>query len=139
MKPERRAQEDGDVTEEEHHLLRGLIGCLQYAAGHTRPDLTSALSQLQSQISNAKVSTLVMANKTFHNAKKHNDVTIKINPIAPKDFRRIICIQGEAQILCRNDDRGHSQRYRAEQVMYHRSTLLGNQKDPKGCDKYAAG
>ena len=48
MKPERRAQENANVTEEERHLLRGLIGSLQYAAVHTRPDLTSALSQLQS-------------------------------------------------------------------------------------------
>lgn len=84
---ERRAQENEPVTEEERHLLRGLIGSLQYAAVHTRPDLTSALSQLQSQINSAKVTTLIMANKTLHTAKKHNDVTIKINPIHIKDLR----------------------------------------------------
>ena len=89
LKPERRAQEDAAVTEEERHLLRGLIGSLQYAAVHTRPDLSSALSQLQSQINNATITTLIMANKTLHTAKKHHDVTIKIKPIAPEDLRFI--------------------------------------------------
>jgi transposase InsO family protein len=87
IKPERRAQENEPVTEEERHLLRGLIGSLQYAAVHTRPDLTSSLSQLQSQINTATVTTLIMANKTLHTAKKHNDVTIKIHPINIHDLR----------------------------------------------------
>ena len=87
IKAERRAQEDAPVTEEGRHLLRGLIGSLQYAAVHTRPDLTSSLSTLQSQINHAKVNTLITANKTLHTAKKHHDVTIKINPIAMKDLR----------------------------------------------------
>eukprot|EP00435_Cladocopium_sp_Y103_P043473 s1016_g12.t1 len=63
LKPERRCMEDEPVTEEERHLLRGLVGSLQYAAVHTRPDLSSALSHLQSQINQAKVSTLISANK----------------------------------------------------------------------------
>ena len=50
IKPERRQKEDESVTEEERHHLRGLVGSLQYAAVHTRPDLSSALSHLQSQI-----------------------------------------------------------------------------------------
>eukprot|EP00435_Cladocopium_sp_Y103_P049938 s2127_g15.t1 len=87
IKPERRAQETEVVTEEERHLLRGLIGSLQYAAVHTRPDLTSSLSLLQSQINSATVSTLLMANKTLHTAKKHHDVNIRINPIAIEDLR----------------------------------------------------
>ena len=87
LKAERRAQENEPVSEEERHLLRGLIGSLQYAAVHTRPDLTSSLSQLQSQINTATVMTLLMANKTLHVAKKHHDVTIKINPIAINDLR----------------------------------------------------
>ena len=87
LKSERRAQENQPVTEAERHLLRGLIGSLQYAAVHTRPDLSSALSQLQSQINKATVSTLTAANKALHIAKKHHDVTIKIKPISPEDLR----------------------------------------------------
>ena len=77
------------MTEEERHHLRGLVGSLQYAAVHTRPDLSSALSHLQSQINQAKVSTLITANKVLHNAKKHSDVCIQIQPIATPDVRFI--------------------------------------------------
>ena len=84
---ERRQQENDDVTEEERHLLRGIIGSLQYASVHTQPDLTSSLSFLQSQINQAKTSTFIQANRTLHVARKHHDVTIKINPIKPEDLR----------------------------------------------------
>ena len=84
---ERRADENATGSEPERHLLRGLIGSLQYAAVHTRPDLSSSLSQLQSQVNSATVSTLIAANKTLHIAKKHHEVTIKIKPINPKDLR----------------------------------------------------
>ena len=87
MTAERRADENAPVTEKERHLLRGLIGSLQYAAVHTRPDLASSLSFLQSDINKATVSTLTAANKALHIAKKHHDVTIKIKPIRPEDLR----------------------------------------------------
>eukprot|EP00435_Cladocopium_sp_Y103_P048904 s1817_g14.t1 len=87
ISPERRADENSPVTEQEKHQLRGLIGSLQYAAVHTRPDLSSSLSLLQSEINRATVSTLIPANKALHIAKKHHDVTIKIKPIKPEDLR----------------------------------------------------
>lgn len=87
LTPIRKTQEESKVTEEERHNLRGLVGSLQYAAVHTRPDLSSSLSLLQSQINTATVSTLLTANKVLHNAKKHSDVNIKIQPIPLKDVR----------------------------------------------------
>ena len=84
---ERKADENAPVTDTERHLLRGLIGSLQYAAVHTRPDLASSLSFLQSDINKAAVSTLIAAKKALHIAKKHHDVTIKIQPIKPNDLR----------------------------------------------------
>ena len=90
IKPERRTQENEQVTEEERHLLRGLIGSLQYAAVHTRPDIASSLSFLQSQINQATVSTVIQANRALHTAKKHHDVTIKINSISPEDLRFMV-------------------------------------------------
>lgn len=87
MSAERRAQENEPVTESERHALRGLIGSVQYAAVHTRPALASASSHLQSQISQATVSTLTAANRALHTAQKHSDVTIKINPIETDDLR----------------------------------------------------
>ena len=89
LSQERRSQENELVTEKERHLLRGLVGSLQYAAVHTRPDIASALSHLQSQINSSTVATLITANKVLHNAKKHSDVHIKIQPIKTEDLRFI--------------------------------------------------
>eukprot|EP00435_Cladocopium_sp_Y103_P041817 s1270_g11.t1 len=84
---ERRQQSESKVTEEERQMLRGLIGSLQYAAVHTRPDLASRLSMLQSNINSATVATLISANQALHEAKKHHDTTISIQPIPIQDFR----------------------------------------------------
>ena len=84
---ERRRQEESDVTESERQDLRALIGSLQYAAVHTRPDISSRLSFLQSDINRAKVGTLISANQALHETKKHSDVTITVKPIAISDLR----------------------------------------------------
>ena len=84
---ERRQQPDSKVSEEERQALRGLIGSLQYAAVHTRPDLASRLSMLQSAINSATISTLTSANQALHEAKKFHDTTIQIQPIPVEDFR----------------------------------------------------
>ena len=84
---ERRRNEDSTVTESERQDLRALIGSLQYAAVHTRPDISSRLSFLQSDINRAKVSTLVQANQALHEAKKHSDVAITVKPISIPDIR----------------------------------------------------
>ena len=84
--PNRKTQEDAEVTEEEKQALRGLIGSLQYAATNTRPDLSAKLSSLQSEINRATVGTLVNANRVLHEAKAHRDVKITIKPIPLKNF-----------------------------------------------------
>ena len=84
---ERRHQVDAPVTETERQALRGLVGSLQYAAVHTRPDISSRLSMLQSSINSATVTTLITANQALHEAKKHHDTTIQIQPIPVEDFR----------------------------------------------------
>ena len=84
---ERRKQETSSVTDDERQSLRALIGSLQYAAVHTRPDLASRLSFLQSDINSAKVETLLEANRTLHEAKRHSDVKITIQPINCDDLR----------------------------------------------------
>ena len=89
LSADRKLQEETPVSEPERHLLRGLVGSLQYAAVHTRPDISSSLSHLQSQINKATVSTLITANKVLHSAKKHSDVSITIQPISISDVRFI--------------------------------------------------
>ena len=84
---ERRSQMDSKVTEEERQKLRAVIGSLQYAAVHTRPDLSSRLSFLQSAINQATVGTLIEANQAVYEAKKHHDVSIVIQNIRPEDLR----------------------------------------------------
>ena len=84
---DRRKQLEEKITEEERQHLRALIGSLQYASVHTRPDLSSRLSYLQSSINSATVETLIKANQTLHEAKKHHDVTIKIQSIPIPDVR----------------------------------------------------
>ena len=80
---DRKVQKESPITEDERQMLRALVGSLQYAAVHTRPDLSSR----QSSINHATVETLTFANQTLHEAKKHSDVTIQIQPILVKDFR----------------------------------------------------
>ena len=53
IQPQRKAQLDLPVTERERQDLRALIGSLQYASVNTRPDLSSRLSFLQSDINKA--------------------------------------------------------------------------------------
>ena len=61
---ERKKSPNAEVTESERQDLRALIGSLQYASVHTRPDLSSRLSNLQSQINKSTVETLIQANQT---------------------------------------------------------------------------
>ena len=84
---ERKQQPDSAVTESERQQLRAVIGSLQYASVHTRPDLCSRLSFLQSAINSATVSTLIEANQAVHEAKKHADVQIELQAIHPNDLR----------------------------------------------------
>ncbi len=87
ISPERRKQGESTVTDDERQALRGLIGSLQYAAVHTRPDLSSRLSFLQSDINRATVDTLIQGNQTLHEAKRHHDVSITIQAINTDDLR----------------------------------------------------
>ena len=80
MSPERKKDLESTVTNEEQQDLRALIGSLQYAAVNTRPDLSSRLSFLQSQVNCAKVQTLIQANKVLHDAKRFKDIAINIQP-----------------------------------------------------------
>ena len=86
IKPDRKETPESKVNEDERLGFRALIGSLQYASVNTRPDLASRLSHLQSTIITATIVTLIEANKVLHNAKKHKDVTIKIQPI---EFQKI--------------------------------------------------
>ena len=77
---QRRKNPDSSVTEPERQRLRRLVGSLQYAAVHTRADLSAKVGELQSAINSACVSHLLLGNKVLHEAKSHR-VSIMIVPI----------------------------------------------------------
>ena len=79
-----------EVTSEERHALRALVGSLQYASINTRPDLSSRLSYIQSEINKATVQTLHDANRVLHEAKRYKDTCIRIQPIPIKDLRFLL-------------------------------------------------
>ena len=103
---ERRKNLNDEVTSKERQDLRALIGSLQYASVHTRPDISSRLSYLQSAINRATVETLIMANQTLHLAKKYHDVEIKVQPI-PIDSLRFLAFS-DASFASANNPSSHT-------------------------------
>ena len=104
--PSRKKDPLQEVTTKERQDLRALIGSLQYASVHTRPDISSRLSHLQSAINKATVETLMMANQTLHIAKKHHDVEIKIQPI-PLEALRFLAFS-DASFASANNPSSHT-------------------------------
>ena len=87
MTSDRRTCTTEPITDDEKQKLRALIGSLQFAAVNTRPDLSSRLSYLQSEINKATVQTLHEANRILHEAKKFKETAITIQPIPIRDLR----------------------------------------------------
>lgn len=103
---ERRSQLHEAVTESERQSLRGLVGSLQYAAVHTRPDLSSRLSFLQSDINKATVETLIQGNQALYEAKRHHEVSIVIQPIPLPDLRFLAF--SDASFASKNNHNSHT-------------------------------
>ena len=103
---ERKTQLQEAVSESERQALRGLVGSLQYAAVHTRPDLSSRLSFLQSAINNATVETLSLGNQALYEAKRHHEVSIVIQPIPLQDLRFLAF--SDASFASKNNHSSHT-------------------------------
>ena len=106
IKPERKSQLELPVTERERQDLRALIGSLQYAAVNTRPDLSSRLSFIQSDINQATIATLIQGNQILHEAKRHKDTTIRIQPI-PMDKIRFLAFS-DASFASKKQPESHT-------------------------------
>ena len=72
----RRQTPADSVNDSELNKLRGLIGSLQYAVSHTRPDIAAKLGEVQVQVSKATVETLLLANRVLREAQEHSHVKI---------------------------------------------------------------
>ena len=76
----RRQQSQSSLTPLETQQLRQICGSLQYAAVHTRPDLSAKVGELQSAVASGKVEHLINANRVLYEAKA-NPVSLMIVPI----------------------------------------------------------
>ena len=61
-------------------MLRQICGSLQYAAAHTRPDISAKVGELQAAIPKGKVEHLLNANRTLFEATS-KPVSLMIVPI----------------------------------------------------------
>ena len=72
----RRQTPEAPLSEEERSKLRGLVGSLQYAVTHTRPDVAAKLGEVQSQITSGTVQTLLTANRVLREAQEFEQVCV---------------------------------------------------------------
>ena len=82
----RRKTPEAEVTEGERSKLRGLVGSLQYAVSHSRPDMAAKLGEVQCSIPRATVQTLMLANKVLREAQEHHHVCTYFLPIKAEDL-----------------------------------------------------
>ena len=118
---ERRQDPSCSVTEQERKSLRSLVGALQYAGVHTRPDICAKIGEIQAAVTKACVSDLINCNKILHEAKVH-PVSLMILPISPGDFT--LCAFSDASFL----SGGHSTAHQGNLVFATTKGILENQK-----------
>ena len=109
------------VTEDERTSYRSLIGALQYAAVHSRPDLAAKIGELQSEVTRAKVKHLVLGNKVLAEAKQ-NRVSLMVLPIAPTHVT--YCAFSDASFSCAK----HTTAQQGTIIFATTPELLDNQK-----------
>ena len=80
------------------------MGALQYAAVHTRPDISAKVGELQSAVCKATVAELVAANRVLYEAKQ-NPVSLMVLPIAPEDVT--FCAFSDASFLSNKQNCAH--------------------------------
>ena len=107
----RRQTPDAPLNPDEVTNLRGIVGSLQYAVTHTRPDLAAKLSEVQTQVAQPTIKTLLQANKVLREAQEFSDTTITYLSIK----------SGEITFVSFGDASFASQR----NLSSHQGTLIG--------------
>ena len=79
----RRIDPSSALRESEMSQLRGLIGSIQYAVSHTRPDIAAKLSEVQRQMSQPTVQSLLDANRVLRDAQDFRHTAITFQSIPP--------------------------------------------------------
>ena len=100
----RRLQPEAPLNEQEKSSLRSIVGALQYAAVHSRPDLAAKVGELQSAVNRSTVNELLQANKVLTEAKQHR-VSLMVLPINPDDLT--FCAFSDASFLSGKQNNAH--------------------------------
>ena len=85
----RRDFPNSPVTEIEKTKLRALVGSLQYAVTHTRPDIASKLGEVQTQMAKPTVETLLLCNKVLREAQELSDTKIWFRHMPPEKITHV--------------------------------------------------
>ena len=109
------------ISESERTAFRSLIGALQYAAVHSRPDLAAKIGELQGEVTRAQVKHLSLANKVLAEAKQHR-VSLMVLPIDPKNVT--YCAFSDASFSCIK----HTTAHQGTIIFATTPELLENQK-----------
>ena len=117
----RRLQPTAPVTEDERRSLRSLVGALQYAAVHTRPDLSAKIGEIQAVVTKATVGDLILGNKVLHEAKTH-PVSLMVLPIQPDHVT--LCAFSDASFLSGKNSNAHQ----GTLIFVTSPEILANQK-----------
>ena len=118
---ERRSHPESPVSEEERKALRSLIGALQYASVHSRPDISAKVGEVQATVMKATVAELIQCNKILHEAKSH-PVSLMILPIAPSEVT--LCAFSDASFMSSR----HSTAHQGTLIFTTTPSMLENQK-----------
>eukprot|EP00435_Cladocopium_sp_Y103_P064515 s837_g26.t1 len=100
----RRYQTSSPLTEKEKSDLRSIVGALQYAAVHSRPDIAAKVGELQSAVNKATIGDLVQANRVLAEAKQHK-VSLMVLPISPEELT--FCAFSDASFLSGKQTSAH--------------------------------
>ena len=100
----RRVEPDSPLTSAEVHELRRINGSLQFAAVHTRPDISAKVGYLQSCINRATMKNLVEASRVLHEAKTHK-VSIMVVPLKPENV--MFCAFSDASFATNQDNNSY--------------------------------
>ena len=109
------------ISESERTASRSLIGALQYAAVHSRPDLAAKIGELQGEVTRARVKHLCLANKVLAEAKQHR-VSLMVLPIDPGNVT--YCAFSDASFSCIK----HTTAHQGTIIFATTPELLGNKK-----------
>ena len=100
----RRMEPESTLFPAEVHELRRINGSPQYAAVHTRPDISAKVGYLQSCVNKAQVKHLIEANRVFHEAKSH-PISTMVVPVPKEDVT--YCAFSDASFATNKDSNSY--------------------------------